>query len=56
MFTLIVCVLKYEENAIGNTSLFQSFIGNFGYAVLGAFIKLYLKEYNLYILGFILYI
>ena len=39
-----------------NTSLFQSFIGNFGYAVLGAFIKLHLKEYNLYILGFILYI
>ena len=32
-----------------NTSLFQSFIGNFGYAVLGAFIKLHLKEYNLYI-------
>jgi len=39
-----------------NTSLFQSFIGNFGYAVLGAFIKLHLKEYNLYITGAILYI
>ena len=39
-----------------NTSLFQSFIGNFGYAVLGAFIKLHLKEYNLYIMGIILYI
>ena len=39
-----------------NTSLFQSFIGNFGYAVLGAFIKLHLKEYNLYITGIILYI
>ena len=39
-----------------NTSLFQSFIGNFGYAVLGAFIKLHLKENNLYILGIILYL
>ena len=39
-----------------NTSLFQSFIGNFGYAVLGAFIKLHLKEYNLYITGAILYL
>ena len=39
-----------------NTSLFQSFIGNFGYAVLGAFIKIHLKEYNLYITGIILYI
>jgi surface polysaccharide O-acyltransferase-like enzyme len=39
-----------------NTSLFQSFIGNFGYAVLGAFIKLHLKECNLYILGAILYV
>ena len=39
-----------------NTSLFQSFIGNFGYAVLGAFIKLHLKQCNLYILGAILYL
>ena len=39
-----------------NTSLFQSFIGNFGYAILGCFIKLHLKENNLYILGIILYI
>ena len=39
-----------------NTSLFQSFIGNFGYAVLGAFIKIHLKEQNLYIFGFIIYI
>ena len=39
-----------------NTSLFQSFIGNFGYAVLGAFVKLHLKENNLYILGFIFYL
>ena len=39
-----------------NTSLFQSFIGNFGYAVLGAFIKIHLKDYNLYITGAILYI
>ena len=34
----------------------QGFIGDFGYAVLGAFIKLHLKEKNLYILGIILYI
>ena len=39
-----------------NTSLFQSFIGNFGYAVLGCFIKIHLKEYNLKILGIVLYI
>ena len=46
----------WGESYWNNTSLFQSFIGNFGYAVLGAFIKLHLKEYKLYILGFISYI
>ena len=39
-----------------NTSLFQSFLGNCGYAILGAFIKIHLKNYDLYILGGILYI
>ena len=33
----------------------SEFFGDFGYAVLGAFIKLHLKEKNLYILGLILY-
>ena len=37
-------------------SIVQNFIGDFGYAVLGAFIKLHLKENNLYILGIIFYI
>lgn len=39
-----------------STNLVQSFLGDFGYAVLGAFIKLHLKENNLYILGLILYL
>jgi len=39
-----------------STNLVQSFLGDFGYAVLGAFIKLHLKEKNLYILGLILYL
>jgi surface polysaccharide O-acyltransferase-like enzyme len=39
-----------------NTSLIQSFLGNNGYAVLGAFIKIHLKNHDLYILGAILYI
>ena len=38
------------------STVVTSFIGHCGYAVLGAFIKLHLKENNLYILGFILYI
>ena len=46
----------WGESYWNNTSLFQSFIGNFGYAVLGAFIKIHLKNYNLYILGIILYL
>ena len=46
----------WGESYWNNTSLFQSFIGDFGYAVLGAFIKLHLKEYNLYITGIILYV
>ena len=37
-------------------TIVQGFFGEFGYAVLGAFIKLHLKEKNLYILGIILYI
>ena len=39
-----------------STNLVQSFLGDFGYAVLGAFIKMHLKENNLYILGLILYL
>ena len=39
-----------------STNLVQSFLGDFGYAVLGAFIKLHLKENNLYILLLILYL
>ena len=39
-----------------STNLVQSFLGDFGYAVLGSFIKLHLKENNLYILGLILYL
>ena len=39
-----------------STNLVQSFLGDFGYAVLGAFIKLHLTENNLYILGLILYL
>ena len=39
-----------------STNLVQSFLGDFGYAVLGAFIKIHLKENNLYILGLILYL
>ena len=39
-----------------NTSLIQSFLGNSGYAVLGAFIKIHLKNHDLYIFGAILYI
>ena len=39
-----------------NNTVVQGFIGDFGYAVLGAFIKLHLKEKNLYILGIILYL
>ena len=39
-----------------NNTVVQGFIGDFGYAVLGAFIKLHLKDDNLYILGIILYI
>lgn len=39
-----------------NTGMLQSFIGNFGYAVLGAFIKIHLKNYDLYILGACLYV
>lgn len=46
----------WGESYWNHTSLFQSFIGDFGYAVLGAFIKLHLKEYNLYITGIILYV
>ena len=38
------------------TTIVSSFIGYSGYAVLGAFIKLHLKDKNLYILGIILYI
>ena len=37
-------------------TVFQLFTGDFGYAVLGAFIKLHLKEDNLYLLGIILYL
>ena len=37
-------------------TIVQGFFGEFGYAFLGAFIKLHLKEKNLYILGIILYI
>ena len=37
-------------------TIVQSFIGYSGYAVLGAFIKLHLKENNLYILGIVSYI
>jgi surface polysaccharide O-acyltransferase-like enzyme len=36
-------------------TMVSEFFGDFGYAVLGAFIKLHLKEKNLYILGLILY-
>ena len=39
-----------------NNTVVQGFIGDFGYAVLGAFIKLHLKDDNLYILGIVLYI
>lgn len=39
-----------------NTSTFQSFIGNFGYAILGAFIKLHLQENNFYIFSIFCYI
>ena len=39
-----------------NNTVVQGFIGDFGYAVLGAFIKIHLKEKNLYILGIILYL
>jgi len=38
------------------STIVQSFIGYSGYAVLGAFIKLHLKENNLYILGIVSYI
>ena len=34
-----------------NTPMFQEFTGFFGYAVLGVFIKLHLKDHNLYIVG-----
>ena len=39
-----------------STNMVQSFLGDFGYAVLGAFIKLHLQDKNLYILGIILYL
>ena len=39
-----------------STNLVQSFVGDFGYAVLGVFIKMHLKDNNLYIFGIILYI
>ena len=38
------------------STIVQNFIGYCGYAVLGAFVKLHLKDNNLYILGIILYI
>ena len=37
-------------------TIFQGFFGDFGYAVLGCFIKMHLKEYNFYILDIILYL
>lgn len=46
----------WGEQSWNNTSLLQSFIGNFGYAVCGAFIKLHLKNKNLYLLGALMYI
>jgi len=39
-----------------HNTVVQGFIGDFGYAVLGAFIKLHLKDKNLYLLGCILYL
>ena len=39
-----------------HNTVVQGFIGDFGYAVLGAFIKLHLKETKLYLLSIILYI
>ncbi|OHS96893.1 transmembrane acyltransferase [Tritrichomonas foetus] len=36
-----------------NTPMLQNFTGHFGFAVLGAFIKIHLKDRNLYLLGFI---
>jgi surface polysaccharide O-acyltransferase-like enzyme len=39
-----------------NCTIVSSFIGYSGYSVLGAFIKLHLKDKNLYILGIILYV
>ena len=48
--------LIWGEQYWNNTGLLQSFIGNFGYAVCGAFIKLHLKDKNLYGIGLLLYI
>ena len=39
-----------------NNTVVQGFIGDFGYAVLGAFIKLHLRDKKFYILGIVLYI
>ncbi|OHT01554.1 transmembrane acyltransferase [Tritrichomonas foetus] len=39
-----------------NTPMLQSFTGHFGYAVLGAFVKIHLDKHNLYWLGLILLI
>ena len=47
----------WGECSWNNTPMLQSFTGHFGYAVLGAFVKLHLdpfEKYNFYWLGFIL--
>lgn len=43
----------WGECSWNNTPMLQSFTGHFGYAVLGAFIKIHLENYNFYWLGFI---
>lgn len=46
----------WGECSWNNTPMLQSFTGHFGYAVLGAFIKIHLANKNLYILAIVLII
>lgn len=50
----LIFPLIWGECSWNNTPTFQSFTGHFGYAVLGAFIKIHLDNHNLYILAVIL--
>ena len=58
--SLFICYIHlifpeiWGECAWNNTPMLQNFTGHFGYALLGCFVKLHLKDYKLYWLGIIL--